>query len=422
MTKSSLFASVGGLAVVLLASSSALAATGYVSGTLRFWQKQGNYCPTGRDCTGSNYLQSAFDTAQPMRELQVQVVNATTTSTVYGQGVTDVNGNYLIQWTTPSTPPAAKILWKFRHKDTRFEVRSASSGGIYFGTSSNITLTSGTTQGAPQVLPTFTTGSSGSPNHIANLYDGAHRQWYFALSFSGLMTSLFTTVQVLAFDNDPCTSSCADGATKTITIDSTGSALSPQARIMHEMGHIANYLSKPFKATNAYGHPSTSCVAPNCVWSLNTQEWASAAFEEGLATFVGDVAMYWLFAPQPTTCLSTLSCSLSFFHVENSSGSSCGTGESRFPINVDRYLWDIYDSIDDPAFVDTTSINYWQFFVVVNNYPTGTSNNQNNEPWNSTLTTVDDFDGRSSADFQFRLNSVYSIDSSVLRTNNCGSL
>lgn len=406
------------LPVILLGATPAFAATGWVSGKLQFWQKQGNYCPTGRDCTAANYPQSQFDKAQPLAELQVQVVNASNTATVYGNGVTDVNGNYLFQWTTPSTPPTAKILWKYRQKDTRFEVRSAQSNGIYYTTSGNITLTSGTTQGSPQVLSTFTTGSSGSPNHVANLYDGAFRQWYWALSYSGLMQSLFTVIQIRAFDNSSCPTSCAGGTT--VTIDSTNSALMPQGRILHELGHIANGLSKPFTATLAYNYP-TQCTGCG-TWSLNTAEWMSAGFEEGLATFVGDVAMYWHWATQPTTCLSSGSCALTTFHIEDSSGTSCGTDQNRWPINVDRYIWDVYDSVDDPGFVDTTSINYWQIFTTLNAYPSGTANNQIDEPWNSTFTAVDNYDGRSSADFEFRLNALYSINSATLRSNNCGSL
>ncbi len=423
MTKKSWrsFSSFASLAVVLMGAGPALAASGYVSGKLQFWQKQGNYCPTGRDCTGGNYLQAAFDKAQPLSDLQVQVVNATATATVYGQGVTDAAGNYVIQWTTPAAPPSAKILWKYRQKDTRFELLSASSGGIYYSTNSGtVTLTSGTTQAAPQVLSTFTTGTSASPSHVANLYDGAYRQWFFALSYSGLMQNLFTGVKVRAFENTACPTSCASGSTKTITIDSTNSALMPQGRILHEMGHIASYLSKPFSGTGAYDYP-TQCTGCGS-WSLQQAEWASAGFEEGFATYVGDVAMYWLFANQPTTCLSSSSCALTTYHVETSTGSACGANQNRWPINVDRYLWDIYDSVDDPAFVDTTSINYWQFFAVLNAFPNGTANNQIDEPWNATYTAVDAYDGRGSADFEFRLNSLYAINSATLRSNNCGSL
>ena len=179
-------------------------------------------------------------------------------------------------------------------------------------------------------------------------------------------------------------------------------------------------MSKPFTFTGAYDHPNT-CTGCGS-WSFTSQEWAAAGFEEGLATFAGDVAMYWFFAPQPTTCLSSSSCGIASQHIENSGGSSCAAGNERHPINVDRYLWDIYDSIDDPGFVDTTAINYWQFFAIMNAYPSGTSNHQIDEPWNAAFTAVDNFDGRGSSDFEFRLNNLYTIDSSVLRSNNCGSI
>ena len=43
---------------LLLLTSNAWAAGGFVAGTLQFFQAQGNFCPTTRTCTGAQYPQS----------------------------------------------------------------------------------------------------------------------------------------------------------------------------------------------------------------------------------------------------------------------------------------------------------------------------------------------------------------------------
>jgi hypothetical protein len=58
------------LAFVLIATAPAAAhatTSGWVKGRLQFFQNQGNFCPTGRNCTGANYLQSEWHTNQPSR-------------------------------------------------------------------------------------------------------------------------------------------------------------------------------------------------------------------------------------------------------------------------------------------------------------------------------------------------------------------
>jgi hypothetical protein len=410
-------------AAVLLISSQGFAAGGYVSGKLEFWQKQGNYCPSSRDCTHTNYREAShFDRLQPIREAKVEIVNATDSGVVYGTGTTDTSGNYKIQWTSTGSAPSIKVLWKTRHKDTRFEIRSASSNGIYFFTSSgSVQLTNGTTSGSPQALPNYSWGNSASPNALANLYDGAHRTWFYALSYSGLMQSRFTNVQVKAFDATDCPTSCANGGTKTVTIDSTGSAFQPQGRIMHELGHIASYLSEPVALTIAYDHPNqcTGCGS----WSLTSGEWSSAGFEEAIATLIGDVSIYWYDSPEPHTCLSSSSCGSSF-NTETSLGTSgnCTTTERRSAMQRIRYLWDVYDNVNDSGYNDTHHIQYFEFFTTLDNYGPGVNNNQANEPWtNSNYNTVDNYDGRGTDDFVANLNALYSIDSTVQRTNNCNA-
>jgi hypothetical protein len=396
-------------------SSTAQAASGYVSGKLMFWQAQGNYCPAGRDCSGANYREADFDVAQPVREVQVQVVDQD--MNVLGASTSDLEGDFIISWYSPSLPASAKILWKARHKEQRFEVVSAASGGIYYFTSGSFSLVNGTSTSVPQKVGNIVWGSSAAPSSLANLYDGAHRTWHYALSYSGLMNSVFTDVTIKAYDSVACPTSCARGSTKTITIDSTGSAFMPQGRIMHEMGHIASYLSQPFRGTGAYDWPNqcTSCGG----WSLTAQEWKVAGFEEAMATFIGDVSIYWHWAQEPVTCLSSSACGINTFNTENSTVSGCASGEHRWPLTSERYLWDVYDSIDDPNYTDTVHIEYWQFFTTLSQFGAGTSNHQADEAWNSDYSAVDAYDGRSAEDFEFNLMDRYAVSSSAQRLSNC---
>ena len=61
--------------------------TGVVSGRLRFYQNQGNYCPSTRDCSGAQYLESEYHTYQPVRDVKVYV--ETSGGTLIGSGSTD---------------------------------------------------------------------------------------------------------------------------------------------------------------------------------------------------------------------------------------------------------------------------------------------------------------------------------------------
>jgi hypothetical protein len=186
---------------------------------------------------------------------------------------------------------------------------------------------------------------------------------------------------------------------------------------MHEMGHIASYLSKPFVGTVAYSYP-TQCTGCGS-WNLGTPEWLSAGFEEGLATFLGDVAMYWHWAVEPTTCLSTSSCNA--WSIEDSAGDgNCAADEHRWPISTDRYLWDIYDTVDDTTYTDSVNIHYWQFFTTLENYSSGFANYQCDEPWtNSNYNVVDDWDGRDQEAFYFSLVNKYDVISLGQAIHNC---
>lgn len=49
----------------------------------------------------------------------------------------------------------------------------------------------------------------------------------------------------------------------------------------------------------------------------------------------------------------------------------------------------------------------------------GTNNNETNEPWNSTLSTIDDYDGRALFDLRHKLYDLNGVSSYTLYTAHC---
>jgi len=374
-------------------SNVATAASGYVSGRLLFYNNQGNYCRNdGRDCSGARYPQSQYRVNMPVRDVRVYVRRASD-NVIIGQGVTNSSGYYRIAWYSPGTSNiSGKVTWHGQHKDGRFTVRTASGGTWTFWTYPRTLYTNGATTSFGWLV----WGSSASPNSLANLYDGAVRMWRDALDYSNRMRTYFTNVQIRAYSTS-CPTSCANGADKRIIIDSSNSAYMPQGRVMHEMGHIADYVSKPRRVYVNYTRDGVNG------WNFRSPEYASASFTEGLATFYGDVALYWYWNSQPLSCLSTGACSTSVNNnVERSTGlrSSCASGEERWALTVDRYLRDVYDSTNE--WFDTNQEHYYNFFDVISRFGNGYGNRDKNEPYNSFLgiVWVDDKDGRAARDFR----------------------
>lgn len=401
----------GALAFFTL-SAAAEAASGVVRGRLRFYQNQGNYCPSSRTCTAARYRQADYNINSPVRDVKVYLVAEE--GGVLGQGTTNANGDYQISWYKftwwGGSPGRARIEWYGEHRDGRFALKTSAGGRWVFWTPYS-TLTDGTTASNRQNLGTRTWGSASSPNALANLYDGAARMWRDALNSSNRMRNSFTGVEIRAYDGTTCPTSCADGANKRIIIDSSTSAYRPQARVMHEMGHIASYLSKARRACVDY------TFGGNNGWSMTSQEWACAGFEEAIATFFGDRAIYWQASPQPTSCLSSGVCPNSS-NIETSTGSgSCATGEARQPITAVRYLRDLYDSVDETN--DGNRFGYSRFFDALARFDNGSGNRAVDEPWNWWGTSLDDRDGRSARDFRAHIEGLTGSSTSSNYTNNC---
>jgi hypothetical protein len=374
------------------------AASGVVQGSLYFYNNQGNYCPEGRDCVGANYLEADFNVNRPVRDVKVYLLGED--GQVLGQGTTDGTGAFTLAWVGDADGTQATLLWRGEHKDGRFSLRT-NDGESWALRTEAFELQAETTADDPQETGDWFWGNSASPNALANLYDSAITMWN-SLADSNRMLAYFTGLIITAFNKEACPTSCAIGAANRVIIDSPAAAYAPQARLLHEMGHIASYKSsrqQRFRQAGigdgVYNWPERT---PTGGWWLNTSEWGAAQFEEGVATFFGDRAFYGQDARQPMTCnASALPCSDRGFDVEHSPGDSCQEKSSRQPINVVRFLRDLYDSNED--FEGETAVQ--PFYVIPDvlfAFLDGEDNLHKNEPWCGS--SVCEPDGRSTQDFR----------------------
>ncbi len=94
--------------LISLSGSTAFAVTGYIHARFMYYNHQGNFCPTSRNCTGAKYLESDFDHYLPVSHVKVGLF--TTSGTAIGQGVTDANGYVTMQWTN-TTAETSYLDW-----------------------------------------------------------------------------------------------------------------------------------------------------------------------------------------------------------------------------------------------------------------------------------------------------------------------
>lgn len=386
-------------------------ASGVVSGHLQFYQNQGNFCPTTRNCTGARYLQSEFNTYVPLRDIKVYMVRVSDGAAM-GQAATDANGNFLLSWSiTGSSPVVAQLIVRGEHKDNRFFLRAADGTQLLLNTPT-FNATSGSTSSNPQQIGTFAWGGPNNPNDVTNVYDGAWRTWD-VLRQSSILMQRFTNLEVRISSPD-CPTSCAQSTLNRILLD-PGAAYAPQARIMHEMGHIASYRgSGTFRSSGAYCYPN----APgNCGWTIDQPQWSSVSFEEGLATFLGDTGLYSSNAVAPHTCYASQTfCGTGVFNIETSP-ITCVTDEGRWPLSVDRYLWDAFDSNAD--YVNEVQTRSWYEFIdALASFPPGEGNRHSDEPWLGNI--LIDPDGRSAVDFRENWKTL-SVDTDLEWSSNCSS-
>lgn len=366
---------------------------GYVIGTLTFFNRQGNYCPSERNCTGARYPQSEYAAVLPVRDVRVYISWPNEPGNLLGAGSTDSAGNFRVSWSDSTPNPSVDIYWEVDHKDGRFRFHNPAGSPFRYYIARNVQMNTATVSvGTAQYG-----SSSANADPVINAYDGAWRAWQF-LSTSNFMLDRFKGVTIEAFNSAACPTSCAYGSSKRIILDDNA-AFSPQHRIMHEMGHIVTYISS---RDGKKWDPAPYTRDGTNGWFLTSPEWASASWEEGLATFYADAALYDRTAPEPYSCLSSGACPIGYYNVESSSRSACATDEDRWALTAMRYLRDAYDSTEDyPG--ETLTREGWEFIHTNNSFDPGTGETQRDEQWaydSNGNYWIDDPDGHSGNDWR----------------------
>lgn len=139
---------------------------------------------------------------------------------------------------------------------------------------------------------------------------------------------------------------------------------------MHEMGHIADYVSRYYRFSTGYGYTGDSG------WSFTTREYRPSALHEGFASFVGSSGFYDDNATDPRTCFASEGehcwpgggvSNSGQMRIEESSYGSCAFEEGRYPISATRFFWDIYDRVDDKR--DTINLVQYEIFDSIGALP-----------------------------------------------------
>lgn len=400
MKQSTLSHGLQALAILITLTSaraSFAAYEGWVNGVVYFVQRQGNYCPnqppTNRDCTGARYWQDDYLQYEPIHHTILYVRDQD--KKIIGQGATDWDGNYNIKWrTTSAMPTSAHLAWKYEHKDGRFSLRQPSGGG-WVSQSGSFALRASNTV---TYSPTFTA------HGYTNVYDGAVKAWSWSLGTAGLMASRFNDVQIRVF-YDPLGSECplgfAHGPENYVCLPDNV-AYKPQACVMHELGHMASYLSQPDMEHAGYGYDGDS------TWYNTSEEWLSTRFEEGLASFFASAALYANNAAAPHFCNSDSYCSGPNAWLEANTQYKQGEARHRWPLSAMRGLWDVYDTNNES--LDDKTCPVWYFITALNEFPTGTTSYCAGGVWDSSRTYFDEPDVRTGYHFRYHMLNRRGVD------------
>ncbi len=151
---------------------------------------------------------------------------------------------------------------------------------------------------------------------------------------------------------------------------------------MHEMAHIADFVSGPagqfvgpglLRSIDLYDRDGTGG------WSYETTEYRPAALTEGLATAVSTGAFFTNAATNPRTCsvhgnvsnpgwrhcfTGSLAGTRS---LEESHYGSCVAEEGRWSLSAMRFFWDIMDTVNDG--VDNSSLGLSVIFDSIATFP-----------------------------------------------------
>ena len=407
------------LLALLGASSSAHAVYGWINGQIRFKSELGNACstaaPLSMNCTASMFPIAQTGIIRPVIGARIFLVDQNGID--IGIGSSDANGNFTVLWNS-STLPTRISVQRF-HGDVDLKWWTADTAGysIY------------TPVAAVNNPPAYTNFSIGtwtawSYNVYDNVYEAMRMAWHNAYKFSSDLVSKINLVRVVVF------------APSTGEINGVISVNGADGRknwsIAHEFGHAVDEIHSGTKLCLAYNRP-TNCngVDPTfgaCLGDSHSQadttpgEHFCGGFHEGWADFLATTTLYGHAALKPMGCNSDTPCGLNF-DFEKSLRTACTVNQQRNEMQVARYLWDTYDSTGAGDTGWTDSVPGWpggRFAAIVNNFdlfPVGTDNGQRNEAWNSTLTLIDQQDGRSALDWKVLNDPIE--NTSAQFTNNC---
>jgi hypothetical protein len=309
-----------------------------VTGHLAWNQGQQN-CGTG---AGVKFPCSWVGTARPIRQVTLKVLRYSDNK-LLGDGLTDNNGDFAIAWADSgaSGNVAAKVIfYPIYYSNTRFKITPSDGSHYTFIVDSSFTATNGGVTN----LGNRTWGTS----EVLDVYDGANMTWRNTLGQSTRMQDYFglwkpsgynatTFVQIrLHVDDGTCTSAAAYADKNRICIPS-GAESANQARVMHEMGHIAEAVASPDHDIGEIGSYLRDGVDG---WSATSQEHHSVQFSEAFATMVADTALYYPSADQPRTGLNTIGPTTT--SLEDSSMNCSILGRSE--LAAERFFWDAYDT------------------------------------------------------------------------------
>jgi hypothetical protein len=455
------------LAISSLASSALAQNSGYVTGSVNFWQNQGHFCndtsypfpdPRAnwpvRDCTDAKFKDDHAQQYRPIRRVLLVLRDAN--NNTIGATNSGLNGEFTLGWQTSGPLTGASLHMYLSHSQGAGIYPPTGSALVWYAVDYNLSLIPG---GGTLNVGWRGWGGAGSPEPYSNLYDGLHMAldavWQHDLWFAfigGTTVRAFTNNDLNG--NPTCTTSCAWGPQKLIHIDafmSTFSAYVPQSRIMHELGHLVSWQSTPFQSVpaNSGMYSWTSTTNTNETWSLNTSEWRHSAYEEGVASFFANISLYGPAAPAPHDCpgAPNTPCATGTFNVEASSGfgtalcpAQAGVNESdRYALTVMRYLWDMYDTTQDTVTANAcdgdgmnasyTDIHTWSAHTLFQAHRrpiNGVNNHQRDKPFTNTFYNVLEAppslqgrDGRSVFDYRWHFQDAYGVNTRALMCMNC---
>ena len=146
------------------------------------------------------------------------------------------------------------------------------------------------------------------------------------------------------------------------------------------------------------------------------EEWKSRAFEEGIATFFADAAMYQDTAVEPASCNSISYCDGTDSELETNSDCDEPENQGRWALSYMRGLWDTYDEHNDS---ESTNWAYWYHFTALNEFPSGTGFWDAGGVWDDTYSYFDEPDVRSAIQYRYWMYSRRGVWVDVPFLNNC---